>query len=400
MPRLIDTLISYNAGREPERLALKYAALRQDPLAFLRGTSHLFNARMPEEKSLYKAPLAWSCGDLHLENFGSYKGDNRLVYFDLNDFDEATLAPASWSLVRFVASVLVAAPALQIKHDEAIEHGRAFIDSYANALTTGKARWLERDSAEGLIREHLEELRGRSRKDFLDSRTKLRGKRRSLRVDGDKALPASIKQSERVQALLAEFAAQQKDPGFFEVLDVARRVSGNASLGLERYVILVRGKGGPDGNYLLDLKAAQPSSLTPRLKNPEPRWASDAERAIGVQQMMQASPNAFLHALDLGRHACTLRELQPAQDRIDLSQCVGKSKQFRELLEQMGQLVAWGQLRSSGRKSAANADELIEFGQKNKWRARLLTLAETCAEQVESDWKEYAKAYDDGAFKA
>jgi hypothetical protein len=32
----------------------------------------------------------------HIENFGSYKGDNRLVYFDIGDFDESLLGPSAW----------------------------------------------------------------------------------------------------------------------------------------------------------------------------------------------------------------------------------------------------------------------------------------------------------------
>lgn len=113
-PALNDTaarLAAYNRGRDPERLALKYAKMRQSPFIFLRGACHLFYDAIPPIDALIHAPLAWACGDLHFENFGSYKGDNRLVYFDINDFDEAALArcnaarpcgwrakpPAAWS---------------------------------------------------------------------------------------------------------------------------------------------------------------------------------------------------------------------------------------------------------------------------------------------------------------
>ncbi len=49
-----------------------------------------------------------------MENFGSYKGDNRQVYFDINDFDEGALAPASWDLVRLLASIQCGADALRV----------------------------------------------------------------------------------------------------------------------------------------------------------------------------------------------------------------------------------------------------------------------------------------------
>ena len=66
-------------------------------------------------------PLVWACGDLHFENFGSFQGDNGLSYFDLNDFDESCLAPATWEVSRFVASAYVAAPSLNLTGAEANE---------------------------------------------------------------------------------------------------------------------------------------------------------------------------------------------------------------------------------------------------------------------------------------
>ena len=63
---------------------------------------------------------------------------------------------------------------------------------------------------------------------------------------------------------------QQPNPGFFHPLDAARRIAGTGSLGIARYVILVEGHGSPNLNYLLDLKAAIPSSLQPYLKHKQP----------------------------------------------------------------------------------------------------------------------------------
>ena len=97
---VVRSIMAFNAGRESERLQLKYSKLRSSTFAFLRGTCHLFYAQLPQAGVFKSAPLAWACGDLHLENFGSYKADNRLVQFDINDFDEAALARASWDLLR------------------------------------------------------------------------------------------------------------------------------------------------------------------------------------------------------------------------------------------------------------------------------------------------------------
>ena len=397
MPDVIHAIQTFNAGRDPERLALKYANMRASPFVFLRGTCHLFYRRLPDAPVLAEAPAVWCCGDLHLQNFGSYKGDNRLVYFDINDFDESALAPASWDLLRFLASVLVGAGSMDVKKKEAGELCEAFLDGYCLTLVSGKAGWVERESAHGLIGDLLGSLKGRLRPAFLDSRTTLKGKRRRLRVDNGKALPASDAARAKVTQLIGELAASRDDPRFYEVLDVARRIAGTGSLGVDRYVILVRGKGSPDGNYLLDLKEALPSSLTPYLKIPQPAWKTEAERAVAVERRMQVVSAAFLQPIRVGKRAYVLRDLQPTSDRISLD--VGRSgfDAVRGGIAEMGRILASAQLRSGGRDGSAIADALIAFGQ-GAWRTALLGAARESAGQVEKDWAAYCTAYDDGAF--
>src|SRR3974390_3314430 len=109
--RVAELLTRYHAERDPLRLALKLQLLERDAFAFFRGTSLVFWADWPVRSLLNDAPLAWSTGDLHAENFGSFRGNNRLTYFDLNDFDEAVLAPCTFDLVRLWTSLLVAAKA-------------------------------------------------------------------------------------------------------------------------------------------------------------------------------------------------------------------------------------------------------------------------------------------------
>ena len=391
--RIIET----NAGRDPRRLALKYRKMRASPFAFLRGTCALFHERLPV-RDLPPSPAAWACGDLHLENFGSYKGDNRLVYFDLNDFDESALAPATWDLARFLASVLAAASGLSLPKHEALSLCTDVLDRYAAALASGKARWIERETASGGVRALLDPLRTRRRPEFLDKRTVIKGRRRLLRIDGTKALETTSGQRERVVEFMAQFARTAPDPAFFEVLDVADRIAGTGSLGMERYVILVRGEASPDGNYLLDLKRTGPSALVPHLSIAQPAWTSEAVRVATLQQRMQAIPMAFLHAVAIGGADYVLRELQPGEDRVELDRARDSLDHVRGVLGTMGELAAWAQLRASGRQGSATADELVAFGSATHWRTKLVDVARACAAQVESDWTTFSAAFDDGVF--
>lgn len=396
---VVKAIQQYNAGRDPERLALKYTRMRTDPFVFLRGTCHLFYARLPTRGIFKSAPPVWCCGDLHLENFGSYKGDNRIAYFDLNDFDEAALAPATWDLVRLLASLRVGAGSLGLRPLAAEALCTAFLSAYAGALAGGKAYWVEPQTAQGLVRTLLDGLRDRKRAAFLDSRTQRRGPQRRLRVDGRKALPASEAQRAMVTAFMEAFAQTQHNPGFYAVRDVARRIAGTGSLGVERYVVLVEGKGSPDGNYLLDLKQALPSSLVPHLKTEQPRWGTQAERVVAAQRRIQAVSMAFLQPVLLQGQPCVLRGLQPVEDRVSLDGARQRMADIRGVVTAMGQMVAWGQLRSAGRQGSAIADELIAYGQRGKWQAKLQAAAADMALQTLRDAAEYNAAFDDGAFR-
>lgn len=394
----VEAIRSFNHGRDPQRLAMKYANLRKSPFVFLRGTCHLFYDRLPAGRLFTKAPLIWVCGDMHLENFGSFEGDNRLVYFDINDFDESALAPASWDLVRFLASVLLAAKALDADSADARRLCESFLDAYGAALATGSARWMERDTALGLIKHLLESLKHRNREKQLDDRTERQRGRRVIRCDGKRALAVTDAQRAHVVKLLGAFAVEQAKPSFFDVLDVAHRIAGTGSLGLERYVVLVKGKGSPNGNILLDLKQTRASSLERHLEVKQPAWPSPAHRVVAVQQRVQAAPMAFLHPIARRSRSYVLRALQPSEDRVALDARGVGLDQIRQVIQDMGRLVAWAQLRSAGRQGSAIADELIAFGaSRKKWRGEFVLAARGCAKQVRKDWAAYCTAYDAGA---
>jgi uncharacterized protein (DUF2252 family) len=395
---VVQQILAFNAGREPERLQLKYDKMQTDAFVFLRGTCHLFYQRLAR-KSLFKsAPPVWSCGDLHFENFGSYKGDNRLAYFDVNDFDEALLAPASWDLVRMLASLQVGAHSLGLQEDAALELCQSFLQSYGGALAQGKAYWVEAQTARGLVGDLLDGLRQRQRPAHLDAHAPVIGKNRKFKPGSKKMLPVSRAQREQVLALMAAFAPTQANPGFYKVLDVARRVAGTGSLGVERYAVLVRGKGSPDANYLLDLKQALPSALAPYVACTQPAWPSQAQRIVALQQRQQAVSMAFLHPVVWEGTSYVLRGLQPEEDRVSLDGARQSLADIQKVITTMGQITAWDQLRSSGRQGSATADELIAFAQGRKWQGKLMEAAVDCRRQVLRDYTRYAQAYADGVF--
>jgi uncharacterized protein (DUF2252 family) len=393
---LTARIAQFNQGREPERLHYKYARMRASVFGFFRGTSHLFYQDWPQGSTLDRTPPAWVTGDLHLENFGSYRSDHQQVHFDLGDFDEGALAPAAWDLARFATSVLVGARSLGLGGREGNALAQHFIRSYAAALKDGKARWVDRQSSRGMVRDLINDLRDRTQRELLDMRTETGGKARRLLIDRKYTLPVPEVARGRISAFMKKWAARQPNPGFFRLLDVARRITGVSHLGLPRYVLLVEGEGSPHGNVLLDLKLSHPSVLAPYLKLPQPEWKNQAERVVTIQHRMQAVTPALLQSVLLNRQPYVLRELQPARDRLSLDLWNGKARRLEKAIGVAGELIAWAQLRSAGRQGSAIADELIELGRGDWWQQELMAYARFYAARVESDYEEYRKAYDAG----
>jgi uncharacterized protein (DUF2252 family) len=386
---LTARILRYHKGRAPDLLERKYAAMAASPFAFYRGSCQLFVDAWPRHTALNDTPEVWSCGDLHFENLGCYKGDNRLVYFDLNDFDEAALLPISWDLTRFVASMMVGAPALRVSANDATALGNLYLDAFAVALAWGKARWVERDTATGMARELLNAVRERKRKTLLNERTEKNGSRRRIRVDGVKALASSRDDIARVTKLVERVGAQLDKKKFYRVLDVARRVAGCGSLGLARWIVLVEGKGSPRGNFLLDLKEARAPASAGQSPCTQPHWKTDAERIVAVQHRVQAVSPALLTSVSMNGASFVLRELQPLQDRMRMEAWGGDFENLRDAMTTMGRVTAWAALRASGRQGSAIADDLIAFANERGWRRAVLAMARRVAQRTLAEWRAF-----------
>lgn len=89
-------------ARDPGPVAQKYALMRTDPYAFLRGTADLFardvTTPWPGLSPVTRFGSAASAlvplvGDPHVENVGSYLAAKGKLVLDWNDFDTACYGP-------------------------------------------------------------------------------------------------------------------------------------------------------------------------------------------------------------------------------------------------------------------------------------------------------------------
>src|ERR1700749_3808925 len=155
MNHIYERITKFNKHLVPKMVKLKYEAMAENLFRFYRGTCHLFYEDLAAATDFPAGPLGWICGDLHLENFGSYRGSNDQVYFDLNDFDEAILAPVTWEVVRLVTSIFVGFESLGIEQRRAEKMAKLYLKSYAATLATGKPDYVEAAMARGIICDFL-----------------------------------------------------------------------------------------------------------------------------------------------------------------------------------------------------------------------------------------------------
>jgi uncharacterized protein (DUF2252 family) len=397
---LVSRIKKANQHRDPEFLAKKYQAMYDDKYRFFRGTAHLFFEDIPSSSFLWKAPAVWICGDLHLENFGSYKGDNRIAYFNINDFDESVLASPLLDVVRLIISLRIAAVNLKIPVETAYQLSSLFVNTYFDKLKQGYILTLEKETTTGVIRKFLEEVKNRRRKTFIRERTILERGKISIRIDNLHA--SKIKKSEKLSVITAmeNWSKKMKTPSFFNVKDVALRMAGTSSLGLKRYVVLIEGKGEDYGNYLLEIKETRPSCLKKYVSIQQPEWNSEAERIIEIEKRVLANPPALLNSISIGDKNFVMNEKHPSADRINYKLFASNFRKLASILHDMACILAWNNLRTTGRQGSAIADELIAFAaEKKELEKKLTTYATAYSKKIDLYHKEYGKAFKAGAFK-
>lgn len=389
MITVVDRINRHDAGLLPGKLKMKYRLMDKSIYGFMRGTCHLFYERLSKEKKFPSSPTAWLCGDLHLENFGSYKGDNRLVYFDLNDFDEAILGPAAWELVRCLSSIFVAFEHWKIERKKAENMAALYLKVYSDTLARGKSFYVEPQTARGIVCDFLTHVSKRKQRDLIDRITYKSGRKRLL-INSKKLLPIAKAEKKKLRAHMNEWISTTgAHPYNYEVVDVVFRVAGLGSLGLRRYLFLLRSNNVKEKYLLMDMKQSRKSCLKPYIKLQQPHWHSEAERIISVQERMQNITPFLLSTISFEGESYVLQELQPTKDNINLKSIKDHYRDIYQTISDMALLTASAQLRSAGRQGAGTPDELILFGQNTDWQQPLIDYAVKMAEVTREQYEEF-----------
>jgi uncharacterized protein (DUF2252 family) len=401
MDTISERIVTFNQNRIPEMVQYKYEFMKENLFRFYRGTNHIFYEDLHKEKNFPDSPSAWMCGDLHLENFGTYKSDNRQVYFDLNDFDEAILAPSLWEVVRMATSIFIAFDTLRIEENKALHMVQLFLKSIGEKFAKGKPSYIERNTAKGIVCEFLEAVNKRKQQDILSRKTVLKKDKLQIVLND----PKHFKLNKGLKKDLAHhikhwLKTDEDSPYNYKVIDAVFRLAGTGSVGLKRYAILLKSSNKTGEKYVLvDMKQSAASSLQPFVGQKQPPWKNEAERIVSIQERMQNRAPALLSTSSFRDEPFVMQEMQPTKDSINFNLIKKEYRNIYQVIDDMAMLTASAQLRSSGRQGSANADEFIRLGQDKDWQETVLQYAINYSHTVRKNYVSFLNDYNKGNFK-
>ena len=331
----------------PADLAFKHTQMRTAPFPFLRATYYRWAQTWAEVcPEASGAPMVLAVGDLHVENFGTWRDIEGRLIWGINDFDEAWHLPYTNDLIRLATSALLAPAACGPK-----PAADALLQGYVDGLTAGGRPFA--------LAEHHVALRTMASA-RLHAPEQFWEKLHAL-PEEKKAAPAGARKA--IESLMPERGLQWR---------LVHRVAGLGSLGRERYVAIADWRG---GSIAREAKALAPSACF---------WAEVGKGAAPIlyQQILDTAVRCrdpFVHF----QKRWIVRRLAPDCSRIELT-AMPKERDEIRLLHAMGWETANVHLGSI--KAAKLLADL-----KKRPRTWLLRAAQAMEKSVLADFKAQGK---------
>jgi uncharacterized protein DUF2252 len=331
-------------------LALKHARMAEDPFSFFRATFYRWVQLWAEQPSdLTQAPPVLAVGDLHVENFGTWRDIEGRLIWGVNDFDEAARMPYTLDLVRLATSARLA-----------IKQGHLTISSReaSDALLRGYGECLEATGCPIVLAEHHGALREIAVGNLRDA-VGFWKKMESLPM----ALPPVPQTAVKALELMLP------EPGLAYVL--SHRIAGLGSLGRQRYTALAEWRG---GKIAREAKALAPSAYF---------WQQTSHNTNGIQYQAVINtavrcPDPTVRLID----GWIVRRLGPDCARIDIPS-ISKDGDVIRLLHAMGWETANVHLGSR------QAIDEVKRDLKRRTSDWLYLAAKEMADLTTADWHDW-----------
>ena len=362
-PDPVALLEEQNRTREPDLVPVRHGRMMVSPFTFYRGAAKIMATDL---KDTPVAGLeAQLCGDAHLSNFGAFASPERILLFDVNDFDETLPGPFEYDVKRMAASFTIAGRNNGFSKADTRAATLASVTAYRETMAEfAQMRtmdiWYARldedeliSNIRGLVTEVATEAKGakaekerkKEKKDETEEKQAKRAEKRAVQqvekahtrdslqalsklgelVDGryrivsqppivvplrDLAATYGLSADDAEGAIHEQFRAYratlEDDRRHlleqFQIVDAARKVVGVGSVGTRAFIVLLQGRDAQDPLFL-QVKEATASVLEPYVR--KSRYRQHGERVVQGQRLMQAASDIYLgwtKGLDEHRH--------------------------------------------------------------------------------------------------
>jgi hypothetical protein len=350
--RQFEDWLGHRTDLVKKDLRTKHANMKADVFPFLRATYYRWAQVWPKVcPELAHAPQVLAVGDLHIENFGTWRDTEGRLIWGVNDFDEAHPMSYVNDLVRLAVSAHLAAEARHLPL-----RGK----DLCTAILEGYRDGLRQQGLPFVLGERNEWLRLIAESNLRDP-IPFWAKIDALPTVRD---PVPISAIDAIEHLM---------PARNLPYRLAHRVAGLGSLGHARYVAIADWNG---SRIAREAKAMVSSACY---------WAKDHDGPSEI--LYQTIVSRAVRCLDPFvqlRGRWIVRRLSPHCSRIELAELKAKGEELR-LLHAMGWETANVHL---GTRSARKAILRHIQKQKGKW---LHKATENMVLAVQEDWKAWRK---------
>jgi uncharacterized protein (DUF2252 family) len=400
----------YRIHNKPEGAQAKFEKLARSPFTFFRGSALLFyRDHCGSDGHL---PKVFTIGDVHPENFGVMPNKNGAPFFGVNDFDEAYIAPFSYDVKRGVLGFYLVSLEAGRKKKHCKKAAKSFVKGYLKGLKEfardDREKWHEYriDNSPKMIKKLLKESQT-SREKWLAEIVDLKN---CSFIPGEEIVPMS-NEKEAFQKVIDKYLqdneglvdSNRENKDFFRVLDVAvKKGSGTASLGMDRFFILIDGNNSDDPGtcVILELKETRESALTGLVPGEKKKTGkTESKKIVQAHEVHLAAGDPYYGQATYDGRDFLVRERSPYKDEIDVDDL--NKKEMNEYAEICGKTLAQTHARSDEDTGImkGNAEEQILSSIVERLFIRdMVAFAKVSCRRLLKDYELFKKDYNLGAF--
>lgn len=423
----MEILARQDETRVQELVPIRRERMAASAFSFFRGTAAIMARDMARTPSTGIAVQA--CGDAHVANFGLYHSPERRLVFDINDFDETARAPWEWDVKRLVASLEICGRergfSAKERREAVAEAARSYRQAMRDFARMGSMDvWYAHMDADELYERMARAATKRERRETEALFDKARSKNSAravskltevvngeLRIVSDPPLIVPLREivQQRTGVELPNFDAREREritalllsryrknlPDDRRLLieqyrgvDIARKVVGVGSVGLQAWVVVMEGAT-PDDHLVLQIKEARESVLEAFAG--KDAAASPGLRVVRGQKAMQTASDVLLGWTEMKAdngavRSFYVRQLWDGKASIDLEDIDADSLQA--LGGACGWTLAHAHARTGDRFAIAGY-----LGKSDAFDEALVRFSQAYADQNDADYRMYLKTF-------